>query len=49
MHPINVIEKPAIAGPTTEAICHTELPGCCVRIYTFFGTNKESKKWLDLK
>jgi hypothetical protein len=33
---INVIEKPATAGPTTDAICHTELLQVAAFGYTLF-------------
>jgi hypothetical protein len=43
--PIQVMEKPATAGPTTEAICQTELLHVAALGYAFLGTiNDKSEK-----
>ena len=42
--PISVIEKPASAGPATEAICQTELLQVAALGYTFLGTSKDKKE-----
>ncbi len=42
--PIKVMEKPATAGPATEAICQTELLQVAAFGYTFFGTNSDKKE-----
>src|SRR3970040_657844 len=42
--PIKVIEKPAAAGPITEAICQTELLHVDALGYTFLGTNSDKKE-----
>ena len=38
------MEKPATAGPATEAICQTELLQVAALGYTFFGTNSAKKE-----
>jgi hypothetical protein len=37
------MENPAKAGPTTEAICQTELLKSCIRIYFLYNNDKKEK------
>ncbi len=39
-----MIEKPATAGPATEAICQTELLQVAALGYIFFGTSNDKKE-----
>jgi hypothetical protein len=38
------VEKPAIVETNNRGYLPHRASGCCVGIYTFFGTNKESKE-----
>ena len=42
--PIQVIEKPANAGPTTAAVCQTELLQVAALGYAFLGTIRDSSE-----
>lgn len=42
--PIQLIEKPAAAGPKTELICQTELLQVAALGYTFLGTIKAKRE-----